>query len=133
MKIEYMLFVAGAIFLLPLAFIYGWLTQFEEPVGVVAILLTGLLAALIASFLWITSRRIDARPEDDVYGEIAEGAGEQGFYPPHSWMPLAVGGAIAVAFLGIAIGMWVFVIGAVASMIALTGWVFEYYRGAHAH
>lgn len=133
MKTEYMLFVAGSAFFFPLALIYGWLTQWDEQVGVVGILLVGLLAALIASYLWVTSRRIDARPEDDVYGEIAEGAGEQGFFPPHSWWPLAVGGAIAISFLGMAVGPWVFIIGAGLSMLALVGWVFEYYRGAHAH
>ncbi len=133
MKVEYMLFVAGALFLLPLSFIYGWLTQFQEPVGFLALMLTGLLASLIGSFLWVTSRRIDARPEDDVYGEIAEGAGEQGFFPPHSWWPLAISFTTAVAFLGMAVGVWVFIIGAVLSLFALVGWVFEYYRGAHAH
>ena len=133
MKIEYMLFVAGAVFFFPLAFIYGYLTGFDEQVGVVGILLAGCLAALIASYLWVTSRRIDQRPEDDVYGEVAEGAGEQGFFPPHSWWPLAIGATIAVAFLGMAVGVWVFIIGAVASMLALVGWVFEYYRGVHAH
>ncbi len=133
MKIEYMLFVAGAVFFFPLALVYGWLTQWDEQVGVVGILLAGALAALIASYLWVTSRRIDERPEDDVYGEIAEGAGEQGFFPPHSWWPLAVGAAVAVVFLGLAVGVWVFLIGFVASMLALVGWVFEYYRGVHAH
>lgn len=128
-----MLFVAGSVFYFPLVFVYGFLTGWDEPVGVVGILLVGLLSALIASYLWVTSRRIDPRPEDDVYGEVAEGAGEQGFFPPHSWWPLAVGAAVAVTFLGLAIGVWVFLIGAVAAMLALVGWVFEYYRGAHAH
>ncbi len=128
-----MLFVAGAVFYFPLVFVYGFLTNWEEQVGVVGILLVGMLSALIASYLWVTSRRIDPRPEDDVYGEVEEGAGEQGFFPPHSWWPLAVAAAVAVAFLGMAVGVWVFIIGAVASMLALVGWVFEYYRGAHAH
>lgn len=133
MKVEWMLFAAGSLFFFPLAFVYGFLTQWDEQVGVVGILLVGMLSALIASYLWVTSRRIDARPEDDVYGEISEGAGEQGFFPPQSWWPLAVGAAVAVAFLGMAVGLWVFLIGAVASMLALVGWVFEYYRGAYAH
>jgi hypothetical protein len=133
MKIEYTLFFAGAIFFFPLAFVYGYLTDWDEQVGVVGILLVGALAALVASYLYVTSRRIDQRPEDDVYGEIAEGAGDQGFYPPHSWWPLAVAAAVAIAFTGMAVGLWVFLIGAAVSMFALVGWVFEYYRGAHAH
>ena len=44
-----------------------------------------------------------------------------------------MGSAVAVTFLGMAVGVWVLIIGVVASMLALVGWVFEYYRGAHAH
>ncbi len=36
---------------------------------------------------------MDARPEDRKDGEIAEGAGELGFFPPYSWWPLWCAGA----------------------------------------
>jgi len=34
---------------------------------------------------------------------------------------------------GVVIGWWLFVIGAVFGAVALCGFVFEYYRGEHAH
>jgi hypothetical protein len=35
--------------------------------------------------------------------------------------------------LGVVIGWWLVIIGAGLGVVALTGWVFEYYRGEHAH
>jgi hypothetical protein len=131
-KTELWLFAGGPLWLLPLAFVYGSLSGWE-PVGTVCILLVAALATLVGGYLWVTSRRIDARPEDDIYGDIADGAGEQGVFAPHSWWPLALGATIAIAFLGIAIGWWLIVLGGGLAMLALVGWVFEFYRGAHAH
>ena len=45
-------------------------------------------------------------------GEIADGAGELGFYSPHSWWPLPVGFFAAITFLGIIFGWWLVIIGA---------------------
>ena len=65
MKTEYTLFGAGAFFFAPIAVVYGIATSWHEPVGAVALFLTAGLALLIGLFFWITSRRIDPRPEDD--------------------------------------------------------------------
>lgn len=132
MKIETMLFGSGLFFFTPVALIYGLLSGWEA-VGTAALLLTAGLAALIGGYLWVTARRIDPRPEDDPQGEIEQGAGEQGFYSPHSWWPLPLAAAGAVVFAGVAIGWWLFFIGAAFGALALVGWVYEYYRGAHAH
>ena len=35
--------------------------------------------------------------------------------------------------LGVAVGWWLFIIGAFLGAIALSGLIFEYYRGVHAH
>ena len=35
--------------------------------------------------------------------------------------------------LGVVFGWWLFIIGVGAGSIALIGWVFEFYRGEHAH
>lgn len=132
MKIETMLFSCGVFFFAPLGLIYGWLSNWE-PVGSVGILLTAGLAGLIGSYLWVTARRIDARPEDDPYARISEGAGEQGFFSPWSWWPLPLAIAGAVCFLGLAIGWWLFYIGIGIGAVSLVGWVYEYSRGQHAH
>lgn len=132
MKIETMLFGSGAFFFAPVGIIYGLLSDWE-PVGSAGLLLTAGLAALVGAYLWVTSRRIDPRPEDDPQAEIHQGAGEQGEFSPWSWWPLPLAFGSAVVFLGLAVGWWMFYIGAAISAVALIGWVYEYYRGAHAH
>ena len=133
MRVESTLFGAGAFFFVPLAVVYGIVTSWHEPVGAAALLLVGGLSLLIGLFLWITSRRIDPRPEDDPNADVAEGAGEQGVFAPYSWWPLPVGFAAALIFAGLAIGWWLVAIGATFGAIALVGWVYEFYRGEHAH
>ena len=130
MKVEGWLFAAGFFFFAISAVIYGILA--EEPVGTVALAFTAGLAFLVGYYLLFTARRIDPRPEDSKFAEIAEGAGELGFYSPHSWWPLAVAIFAAMAFLGIVIGWWLFIIGAVGGGLAVIGLVFEYYRGEPA-
>jgi hypothetical protein len=132
-KVETWLFAAGGFFFIPVAFVYGVITDWQEPVGTVGIFLTAGLSLMIAAYMAVVARRIDARPEDDVYGEIAEGAGELGSFPPYSWWPLALALGAATLFVGMAAGWWLFYIGAGVSVLALVGWVFEYYRGEHAH
>ena len=130
MKVEGWLFAAGFFFFAISAVIYGLLA--EEPVGTVALAFTAGLAFLIGYYLLFTARRIDPRPEDSKTAEIVEGAGELGFYSPHSWWPLAVAACAAISFLGVAVGWWLFIIGAIAGALAVVGLVFEYYRGEPA-
>ena len=130
MKVEGWLFAAGFFFFAISAVIYGLLA--EEPVGTVALAFTAGLSFLIGYYLLFTARRIDPRPEDSKVAEIAEGAGELGFYSPHSWWPLAVAFFAALTFTGIVIGWWLFIIGAFGAGLAVIGLVFEYYRGEPA-
>ena len=51
MKVETWLFGAGALFFAPIGVVYGILTDWKEPVGPVALLLTAGLAGAIASAL----------------------------------------------------------------------------------
>lgn len=132
MKIEARLFTFLAPFFLIVALVYGWLSDWE-PVGTVALLLLVGLVAMVGWYLVATGKRMDLRPEDDPYGEIEQGAGEQGVYAPWSWWPIAIAGGAAICFLGLAVGWWVFGIGVVVSILALVGWVFEFSRGQHAH
>ncbi len=131
MKVEGWLFAAGFFFFGLAAVIYGLLSG--EVVGTVALGFTAGLAFLTGYYLLFTARRIDARPEDNRMGEIADGAGELGFYSPHSWWPLAVAASAAIAFLGIIFGWWLFLIGAIAGGLSVVGLVFEYYRAEPAH
>jgi hypothetical protein len=131
MKVEGWLFAAGCFFFGLASFVYWALGG--EPVGIVALAFTAGLAFLVGYYLLFTARRIDRRPEDDVEGEIADGAGELGFYSPHSWWPLALGSCAALAFLGIVFGWWLFIIGAIGGALSVIGLVFEYFRGEPAY
>ena len=87
-------------------------------------------------YLGFHARKISesgGRPEDRKDGEIAEGAGELGFFPPYSWWPLWCALCLAAMVLGVAVGWWLFIIGGVLGAVALCGLIFEYYRGEHAH
>jgi len=131
-KIETRLFAALVPFFVVVATAYGFLSEFE-PVGTAALYLLAALVGMIAGYLGLTARHIDARPEDDPDGEIAQGAGELGTFAPWSWWPLVLAAAAATCFLGLAVGWWVFYIGAAFGVVALAGWVMEYSRGLHAH
>ncbi|WP_125777359.1 cytochrome c oxidase subunit 4 [Antribacter gilvus] len=137
MKVETRLFLWGAPFFVLASVVYGWMTWQQdgvfEPVGTLGIMLVAALVAMVGAYLGMTARRIDARPEDNPDADISEGAGDQGVYAPWSWWPLAIAGAAAIGFLGLAVGWWVLYIGAALGVIALVGWVFEFSRGQHSH
>ena len=102
--------------------------------GTTALLMTTLLAALITLYLGFHAVRMEPRPEDRHDGEIEEGAGELGFFPPYSWWPLWAGLTAAVVMLGMAMQLfWLAIIGGIFGFAALSGWIFEYYVGEHAH
>ena len=132
MKIEAWVFGILSVFVLVVTPIY-WLMS-NDPTGTTALTMTFFLALLVAIYLSITARRMDPRPEDRKDGEIADGAGELGFFPPYSWWPLWCASSLGVIVYGVAIGAWwLVIIGFGLGAVALSGWVFEYYRGEHAH
>ncbi len=136
MKIETRLFNVLGVFFAVLAIIYAWLTAWvgdAEWVGIAGLALVAGLALMIGLYLSMTARRLDPRPEDDPSGKISDNEGDQGFYSPWSWWPLPLAAAAALVFLGAAVGWWVSIIGLGFAVVALIGWVYEYYRGQHAH
>jgi Cytochrome c oxidase subunit IV len=133
MKVETRLFAWGGLFFAAVAISYGLVTQWHEPAGVAALTLTAGLSALIGLFLGYVGRHIDARPEDDPNGVIAQGAGPLGTFAPYSWWPMPLALGAALIFIGLAAGFWLCFVGAALGSVALVGWVFEFYRGEHAH
>jgi hypothetical protein len=102
--------------------------------GTSALTMTTLLAAMVTMYLGFHAAKMEPRPEDRKDGEIADGAGELGFFPPYSWWPLWAAATLGVMVFAIAAGAWwLFIIGTCLGMLALGGWIFEYYRGEHAH
>jgi cytochrome c oxidase subunit IV len=131
MRVEGWLFLGCAIFF-GVADIFYWNLS-HDPTGGTALALAVGLAFLTGFYVLFTGRRLPRRPEDDTEGEIEQGTGELGFFSPHSWWPLFVGLAGALAAIGVAVGWWLFLIGALALMLSVIGFVFEYYRGLFAH
>ena len=127
MKIEGYLFAFIALFLVPVTVIYAWLS--DDPVGITCLALSIGLAGLVAFYLLFTARRMEARPEDRPDAEISEGSGEIGFFPPHSWWPIAMALSFTVTCLGLIIGPFLVLIGALFLTITVLGFQFEYYVG----
>jgi hypothetical protein len=122
------LFAGIAFFFGLVGIVYWWLAG--EPAGAAALIFTGGLGFLIAVYFLFTAKRIEPLPEDDEEGEIAEGAGEYGFFSPHSWWPLVIGLGAAVTALGLVyLAWWMILLGVVVLMSGVTGLLFEYYRG----
>ncbi|MFD9895132.1 cytochrome c oxidase subunit 4 [Amycolatopsis sp. NPDC059027] len=135
MKVEARIFDIVAGFAFVVAVIYGFMTHYmsgygTEPVGVVALILTGGLALLAGSYLRFVSRRIEARPEDREDAEISDGAGELGFFSPGSYWPIGLAASAALGGLALAFfHVWLLVIAIVALLITIGGLVFEYHTG----
>lgn len=112
--------------------VYAFWTGFNEWVGVVGLLLSAGMVGMIAWYIGVTAKTLPApRPEDDRYGHIDQIAGHYGNFAPYSWWPLFLALSGAVVFLSLAIGWWLFVIGAVMLVFCVIGWVYEYFSGAH--
>lgn len=132
MRSETFIFGVNAVFFTLVAPGYWFIAK--DPTGTAALIMAALLTVLVTFYLGFHAKNMEPRPEDRQDGEIAEGAGELGFFPPFSWWPLWAAATLAVAVYGLALSAWwLFVIGIGLGSIALTGWLFEYYRGEHAH
>jgi hypothetical protein len=125
MKTNWRLFVGLAIFYVVMTLIYYYLGG--EAVGISGMLLSACLAGMVGFYLWFTDKRIGRDlPEDRLDAEIAEGAGELGFYSPHSWWPLPVALSSMVTALSLLVGWWMSLIGVGALVISIIGFVTEY-------
>jgi len=131
-KTEWKIFAPIAVFFVVVAVIYGYFTKLSEPIGIVALVLAAATCGMIAVYLAITSRKID-RPEDRPDAEIAEGAGELGFFPASSIWPLWTALTMVLIVLGPVFGWWISLLGLGMGIWSLTGWVYEYYRGDYRH
>jgi len=127
MKTGWVLFVGLAFFYVIVAVIY-WQVG-GEPVGITAIALSAGLAIIVGFYLWFTARRLgNVLPEDNQQGEIADSAGEIGFFSPHSWWPLPVALSICAVGTGLIIGWCLVLIAVGVLIISILGLVLEYER-----
>jgi hypothetical protein len=104
-----------------------------EWVGSVALLFTCLMSALIAFYVGrVHHAQGGELPEDVLTSDIDDGDPELGEFSPWSWWPIVLAFSAAIALLGLAVGAWLFPIGLAVFVVAIVGWVYEYYRGYFA-
>jgi Ca2+/Na+ antiporter len=127
MKVEGALFGVYAAFLAIASVVYYYFSG--DFTGTTCLVMSVLLAFMVAYYLWFTARRMEARPEDRPDAEISEGAGEVGFFAPHSWWPIAMAAAFTVTVIGLIIGPFLVIIGAGFLLYTTTGLLFEFYVG----
>jgi len=130
-KVEALIFNIIGFFCVVAAVVYGLWAR--EPIGTTALVLSAGLTFLIGGFFWFVSRRIDARPEDRKDADIADGAGELGFFPPASYWPFGL--ALSAGLMGLALAFWyswLILIAGAALLVTVGGLLFEYYVGQNA-
>ncbi|WP_306367564.1 cytochrome c oxidase subunit 4 [Nocardiopsis sp. CC223A] len=141
MKTQAYLFMGVSTFfgLAALLYIYwSWQdTGAIEWTGTTALVVSIGFGWMIGYWLWQSARRSEhfhgLPAEERLDGEIAENAGEYGFFSPHSWWPMFVALSVAFTAVGVAIGWWMVIIGGFAIILTAIGWVFEYYRKEFQH
>ena len=131
------LFWILAVFCVLLAGVYIFWSVIDtgnvEWVGALGIGLAGMLAAFLAFYLGrVYSAQGGDLPEDRLDSDIDDGDPEMGFYSPWSWWPVILAGSASLMLLGFAVGTWITFIGVALVLVAIVGWVYEYYRGYFA-
>ena len=131
MKDTAKIFFYICVFLVIMDGVYWWTSH--DPTGTAALVMATGLSGMIAYYLYFTNRRLGPGPDDREDAEPHEGAGEQGFFSPTSYWPLVLCLALAMLFLGIAVGFWLCFFAAPFVAFGVYGLVFEYYRGENKH
>jgi Cytochrome c oxidase subunit IV len=129
MNANWKLFSGLAVFYFIMAFVYYYVGG--EAVGITGMILAACLAGMVGFYLWFTQKRIgEAIPSDNDDAEIADDAGELGFYSPHSWWPLPVALSATAMSIGLIIGWWLTLIALGALVLSIIGMVTEYEKPA---
>jgi hypothetical protein len=124
-KANWQLFTGLSIFYVLMTVVYWYVGG--EAVGITGMLLAACLAGMVGFYVWFTQKRIGKlMPSDNLTAEISDGAGELGFYSPHSWWPLPVALAAVAMGMGLIIGWWLTIIATTALFFGIIGWVTEY-------
>ncbi len=110
----------------------AWFNAIEW-VGTVVFLFTFFMSALIAFYIdRVHQAQGGELPEDTLTADIDDADPEIGEFSPWSWWPLVLASSAALAMVGLAVGTFLLPIGFAVFVIAIVGWVYEYYRGYFA-
>ena len=139
MRANAVIFWLLSVFFAIAAVVYAWWSLLDsgyvgpEWVGTVALSLSSILGVFLGFYVQRSWKSQGGElPEDRLDANIDDGDPELGFFSPWSWWPIMLAGSAALGFLGIAIGIWITFIAVALFLVAITGWVYEYYRGYHA-
>jgi len=123
--------IAAAAYTVWVGLVDGW--DHIEWVGTVAMALCAILGFFIGFYLnRVHSTQGGELPQDSLTADIDDDDPELGHFSPWSWWPLVLAGALALVFLGLAVGTWISFIGGPLAVIAIVGWNYEYYRNYFA-
>jgi hypothetical protein len=112
------IFAGVALFLTPVGAIY-WLTAYERA-GTVLLLAGAAFAGLVAAALLAMAGA--PGPEDRHKADMAEGAGELGWFPTLSIWPAGTGAGATVLAMGIVFGGWLALVGGALLVASLLGY-----------
>ena len=139
MKINYVIYGVLSLFFALVTVIYSYwaiVDEFHgeiEWVGTTALAGLTILFGFIAYYIWKGHRNQGGElAEDRLDASIDDGDPEVGHFSPWSWWPVSLGASVALAFLGVAMGTWIFLIGITSAVVTIVGWTYEYYRGYFA-
>ena len=104
-----------------------------EWVGTIALLFVAAMGAMVGLYLQRTYKAQGGElPEDVLTADIDDGDPELGEFSPWSWWPLLLAGSASIFMIGLAVGHFLLPIGLAIFVVAIVGWVYEYYRGNFA-
>ncbi len=125
MKVEGLVFGVFTTFLGGAAIVY-WYTS-KDPTGTAALAISALLGVLIGGYLLVTAKRLGPRPSDLADAEVADGTGDLGHFSPGSYWPFFISMGAAIMLIGAIVGIWLALIGAIATFATLMGLMFEHF------
>lgn len=104
-----------------------------EWVGTIALLFSAAMSVMIGFYVNRVHRAQGGElPEDVLTSDIDDGDPEIGEFSPWSWWPLVLAFSAALGMIGLAVGYFLLPIAGAVFLVAIVGWVYEYYRGYFA-
>lgn len=104
-----------------------------EWVGTIALLFSAAMSVMIGFYVNRVHRAQGGElPEDVLTSDIDDGDPEIGEFSPWSWWPLVLAFSAALGMIGLAVGTFLLPIAGAVFLVAIVGWVYEYYRGYFA-
>ncbi|MCZ9339335.1 cytochrome c oxidase subunit 4, partial [Streptomyces sp. TRM76130] len=97
-----------------------------EPAGTAVLVISCLMSALVAFFLWHRHRKDGPLPQDEKDAPVHRTAGRVAFFPPHSAFPVLAAAGTALLGLGAVYGLWLFLIGVGVLAPGVLGFVFQF-------